>query len=64
MHVVLPWFLPAASLVAWLGLRSARDFLAEGRPGQKNAVWMVVLMGFPLLIWLLAQFAAPSGGFP
>lgn len=64
MHVVLPWFFPIASLLAGLGLRSARDFRAEGRPGRKNAVWMVVLMGFPLLIWLMAQVAAQPGGLP
>ncbi len=62
--VVLPWFFPVASLVAWLGLRSARDFRAEGRPGRRNAVWMAVLLSLPLLIWLVAQFAAQPGDLP
>ncbi|NWJ40999.1 MAG: hypothetical protein HXX12_08510 [Geothrix sp.] len=62
MHLVLPWFLPLATLVAWLGLRTARDLRAESGAGRKNAVWMLVLMFFPLFVWLMAQFTTHPGG--
>ncbi len=59
----MPWFFPVATLVAWLGVRTARDLRSEGGAARTNALWLLLLMALPLLFWLIAQFATTSGAF-
>jgi uncharacterized membrane protein YhaH (DUF805 family) len=63
MHVVMPWFFPVATLVAWLGVWTARDLRLEGRSARTNALWLLLLMALPLIFWLIAQFTTTSGAF-
>ncbi|HJW34137.1 MAG TPA: hypothetical protein VJ505_12280 [Holophagaceae bacterium] len=56
MHLVMPWFLPLATLAAWLGIRAASDLRTTGETGRRNAWWMLILMFLPLFFWLIAQF--------
>ena len=56
VHLVMPWFLPLATMAAWLGVRAARDLRTEGEAGRRNAWWMLTLMALPLIFWLIAQF--------
>ncbi|WP_306590592.1 hypothetical protein [Geothrix sp. 21YS21S-4] len=59
MHLLLPWFLPAAALVGWLGTASARTLAPGGRQGRDRVALLAVAWS-PLLIWLLAQFVDPG----
>jgi hypothetical protein len=63
MHIVMPWFFPLATLVAWLGVRTARDLRSEGRAARTTARWMLALMSLPLVFWFIAQITAASGAF-
>ncbi|MFN7958924.1 MAG: hypothetical protein U0P46_11475 [Holophagaceae bacterium] len=63
MHIVMPWFFPLATLVAWLGVRNARSLRSEGRTARTTALWMLTLMSLPLLFWFIAQFTTASGAF-
>lgn len=63
MHIVMPWFFPLATLVAWLGVKTARDLRSEGRSARTAALWMLSLMSLPLVFWFIAQFTATSGAF-
>lgn len=58
MHLVMPWFLPLATVAAWLGVRAAHDLRSEGGNGRANAWWMLILMVLPLFFWLIAQFTS------
>jgi hypothetical protein len=55
MHLVMPWFLPLAALVGWMGTASARTLLPGGKQGGDRRALLVVAW-VPLLIWLLVQF--------
>lgn len=61
MHLVMPWFLPLAALVAWLGTLTARRSRAEGGISRATAAWMVILMFTPLFCWLLVQVTTLTG---
>jgi len=61
--IVMPWFFPLASLVAWLGVRNARNLRSEGRSARTTARWMLALMSLPLIFWFIAQFTTNSGAF-
>lgn len=61
MHLVMPWFFPLAAFVAWLGVRSARELRAEAERARTNALWMLIVMFLPLLIWLANQVMAFLG---
>ncbi len=64
VHIVMPWFFPLASFVAWLGMRSAHEMRHERGSANKNGIWMLVLMCVPLFAWLLVQFLSQPGGLP
>jgi len=63
VHPVMPWFFPFATLIAWLGVRSARDLRSEGRAAWGNAIWLLILTTFPLFIWLIIQYTSRLGAF-
>lgn len=48
VSLVMPWFFPLATRLAWLGA---------------TALWMLSLMSLPLIFWFIAQFTTPSGAF-
>jgi len=63
MHLVMPWFFPVATLVAWLGVRTSRDLRSEGASARTSARWMLVLMTLPLVFWLITQVTSRIGAF-
>ena len=63
LHLVMPWFFPLATLVAWLGVRTVRNHRSEGRTARTTARWLLVLMSLPLVFWFIAQFTTTSGAF-
>lgn len=63
MSIVMPWFFPLATLVAWLGVRNVRSLRSEGRSARTRALWMLLLMSLPLIFWIIAQFTTTSGAF-
>lgn len=64
MHLVMPWFLPMAAGVAFVGTRLAKGlFHREGRLGS-DGLLMLTLAWFPLLMWIIAQFTATPPRHP
>lgn len=63
-HPQLPWFLPLAGFMAWVGVRTTHG-LAQ-REGRRGAdIWIArLLTWFPLVIWLLSQLVASSSDLP
>jgi len=63
VRIVMPWFFPLATLVAWLGLKTVRDRRSEGRSVRSTALWLLSLMALPLIFWFIAQVTTASGAF-
>jgi hypothetical protein len=60
MHLVMPWFLPLAAVVAYAGTRLARE-QRRGEAGKiGETLFLLYLTWSPLLYWLLAQFTSPD----
>jgi hypothetical protein len=52
----MPWFLPLAAFMGWLGTRMVREMGHRDSKRKGEAVLALTIMWFPLLAWLLTQF--------
>jgi hypothetical protein len=64
MHLIMPWFLPIGAFIAWLGCRTSQQVWNKGDTSRTQALWLIILMLFPLFCWLMTQFISPQGVHP
>jgi hypothetical protein len=60
MHMLLPWFLPLSTGIAWVGSRTAIHLLRHEKKKWPEVALAFALAWFPLLIWIVAQFASDT----
>ncbi|MBP1770878.1 MAG: hypothetical protein H6P99_41 [Holophagaceae bacterium] len=56
MRLLMPWFLPLAAFMGWLGTRMAREVGRHDSKRTGEAALALAVMWFPLMAWILAQF--------
>ena len=55
MRLVMPWFLPLAAFIGWLGTRMALEMGSHDSKRKGEVVLALAIMWFPLVAWLLTQ---------
>jgi len=56
MHLLMPWFLPLAAGLAFIGSRTARGIYRERGRNSPDGHLMLALAWIPLLVWVVAQW--------